>query len=151
MSPEMLCWSVFSHSANCAAWAGCWLSLNTTVVEPPQLPLLLVVPQLGMGATRQSPLVAAALVARVFSPQTAVGQVSRVPLDRSLYHSAAKSGSTFTRCWLISCCQKLATWVEGESLMPAIQVLPEVLNHFAPACQARPANHWASLAGKAAM
>src|ERR1051326_2304819 len=105
MRPLRLCWLVFSHSANCAACAGYLLSLNTTVVEPPQLPLLLVAPQLGIAVTRQSPLVAAALVIRVFPPQTAVGQVSRVPLDRSLYHSAAKSGSTFTRCWLISCCQ----------------------------------------------
>ena len=85
-------------------------------------------------------LVGAALVIRVFSPQTAVGQVSRVPSDRSLYHPEAKSGSTFTRCWLISCCQRLATCMEGESLMPATQVSPEVANHFAPACQARPAN-----------
>src|SRR5579859_4035159 len=97
----MLCWLVFSHSANSAACAGYWLSLNTTVVEPPQLPLLLVAPQLGIAATRQSPLVAAALVIRVFSPQTAVGQVSRVPSERSLYHSVEKSGSTFTRCWLM--------------------------------------------------
>ena len=35
--------------------------------------------------------------------------------------------------------------------MPATQVSPEVANHLAPACQARPENHWASLAGKAAM
>ena len=93
----MLCGLVFSHSANCSAWAGCLLPENTTVVEPPQFPLLFAVPQLGMAATRQSPLVEAALVTRVFSPQTAVGQVSRVPSDRSLYHSEAKSGSTFTR------------------------------------------------------
>src|SRR5580698_3027823 len=97
MSPVMLCWLVFSHSANCAAWAGCLLSLKTTVVEPPQFPLLLAEPQLGIAATRQSPLVEAALVISVFSPQTAVGQVSRVPSDRSLYHWVAKSGSTLTR------------------------------------------------------
>ena len=88
---------------------------------------------------------------RVFSPQTAVGQVSSVPSDRSLYHSEAKSGSTFTRWSLISCCQKLATCVEAGSLMPVTHVSPEVLNHLAPACQASPANHCASLAGNAAM
>src|SRR5215831_521247 len=137
--------------ANCAAWAGCLLPENTTVVEPPQFPLAGVEPQFGIAATRQLPLVGAALVIRVFSSQTAVGQVSSVPSDRSLYHSEAKSGSTFTRCWLISCCQKLATCVEGASLMPVTQVSPEVLNHFAPACHASPANHWASLAGNAAM
>src|ERR1700735_3392143 len=101
----MLGWLVFSHSANSVACAGCLLSLNTTVVEPPQFPLLGVAPQLGIEATRQSPLVVAALVISVFSPQTAVGQVSRVPSDRSLYHSVAKSGSTLTRWSLMSCCQ----------------------------------------------
>src|ERR1700733_6340654 len=97
MRPVMLCWLVLSHSANCAAWAGCLLSLNTTVVEPPQLPLLGAPPQPGVGAPRQSPLVGAALVIRVFSPQTAVGQLSRVPSERSLYHADSKSGSTLTR------------------------------------------------------
>src|SRR5580698_6078885 len=97
MSPVMLCWLVFSHSANSAAWAGCLLSLNTTVVDPPQFPLLGVLLQFGIGATRQSPLVEAALVIRVFSPQTAVGQVSRAPSDRSLYQPAVKSWSIFTR------------------------------------------------------
>lgn len=73
---------VFSHSANWAAWAGYLLPLKTTVVEPPQLPLVGVAPQFGMAATRQSPLVEAALVIRVFSPHTAVGQVSRVGAQR---------------------------------------------------------------------
>ena len=94
----MLCGLVFSHSANCAR-----LGRVLAVLEhhrgraAPVAVAVGVVPQLGMAATRQSPLVGAALVTRVFSPQTAVGQVSRVPSDRSLYHSEAKSGSTFTR------------------------------------------------------
>src|SRR5580692_12976799 len=97
MSPVMLDWFVLSHSANCSAWAGCLLSLNTTVVDPPQFPLLGVAPQFGIAATRQSPLVEAALVTRVFSPQTAVGQVSNVPSDRSLYQPVVKSWSILTR------------------------------------------------------
>src|ERR1700753_1636483 len=97
MSPVMLAGFVFSHSANCAAWAGYLLFLNTAVVDPPQLPLAGVVVQFGIAATRQSPLVAAALVISVFSPHTAVGQVSRLPSDRSLYQAVEKSWSIFTR------------------------------------------------------
>src|ERR1700744_2029163 len=109
------------------------MSLNTTVVEPPQFPLLGVAPQSAFEAPRQSPLVEAAFVTRVFSPQTAVGQVSRAPSDRSLYQAVVKSWSIFTRWSLINCCQKLATCCEAGSSMPATQVLPAVLNHVAPA------------------
>src|SRR5258708_11594428 len=97
-----LCSSALIHSANSVASLGCLLSLNTTVVDPPQSPL--AVPpacHCGRRATRQSPVLFGEFFLMIPAPQAPVIQVANDAVFRSLYQPLVKAVSVFTNFLVI--------------------------------------------------
>src|SRR5579884_609493 len=102
----MLCRLVLNHVANSVASLGCFVSLNTTVVDPPQLPLTYWPScHCGIGATRHFPAVCGAFGLIVPAPQAAEIQVAIDPFARSWYQASAKSCSVLSRPLLSKLCQ----------------------------------------------
>src|SRR5581483_6959418 len=148
MLPALL----LSHMANSVASFGCLELLNTTVVEPPQLPATyLPADHCGIGAARQSPAVLGAPGGIVLAPHTAVIQVAAPPEARSAFHASVKSGSVLTSFLSSRVCKYRATCFEAASFIATFHDWPLMRNQRPPACQIRPMNQPGSLGGKSVM
>ena len=84
---------MLSQIANFAAASACLEPAVTAVDEPPQLPVLeSPAVHCGSGATFHLPAVSGAFPDSTPGAQTALGQVSRVPLLSCAFHSGVNMG-----------------------------------------------------------